>query len=481
MLKHFAWDIAGKSGSLAITLISSFVLTRYLEPAEFGPAAVAIVIAYILSIFQELGLYRALVQRDVLGNHEYNSAFTVHLMAGILLGVCCFFSAKPIADFYELPLLEFFLKVISAGFVFNSIALVPTARLTREMHFKALSVSGIGSALLASVISIVIVLKGYGAWSLVVQYLLTLLFNAIFLTVYVNWKPGFDYKSVYFLPLWKYARPMYYSTLLSNLVAKLDVIIVGKIFPTAVLGHYSRAQSIDSASRSLTGGSFHSVFFSLVSKHQAKRNQLLELYKRYLHLAAFFSAALTGLLYIVSPDLFVLMFTAKWTEAAYYFQVMSIASFTWPIGSLMVTIIAGVGNSKAYFKLEGLKTGLQLLFYVFAFWQGLNFFLWTLVVMRLLFLMSNAWFVSRELAIKPGHQMLIILPYVLNAIFAAWISVLLINYSGVENNLPRAMLLLVVYSTIFLFIQYFLKTAAIRDLLVVWKNRVSRKQIQPGT
>src|SRR5688572_22770343 len=232
MLRHFIWDITGKSGSLAITLISSFVLTRYLEPAEFGPAAVAIVIAYILSIFQELGLYRALVQRTGLGEHEYNVAFTVHLIAGILLGLLSFFLAKPVANFYELPLLEDFLKVISAGFVFNSITLVPTARLTREMNFKILSIAGICSAVFSSVTSIVMVLNGYGAWSLVIQYLLTLFLNAFFLYLYVNWKPGFIYNSTYFLPLWKYARPMYYSTLLSNLVARLDVIIVGKIFPS---------------------------------------------------------------------------------------------------------------------------------------------------------------------------------------------------------------------------------------------------------
>ncbi len=474
MVKHLLWDMTGKFGAQALSLLLSFVLTRLLDPVEFGIAGIAMVIIFVSSVFLDMGFTRALIQQKETGQQAYSSVFFLNLLLGSLLMLGCFFLAQPIAVFYDQPALKPVLQVLSSLFLINALTIVPTAILTRQMKFKQMAIAGLISASLAGTTSIILAIKGYGVWSLVWQYLLSSGLMALLVFYFAKWRPAMLIDKATLRPLWVYGSRMFSSTLLSTIITRLDVFIIGKLFTAATLGFYTRAQSIDSAVRGFSAGSLSAVFFPAVARLQEDRAELLPLYKRYLHFGSFIAVGAAGLLYVITPDLFRVLFTEKWDGAAVYFQLMCIAGFAWPISAIMVNVIAGVGNSKAYFKLEMIRVAIQLPLYIFGLAIGISFFLWTMVAVRIISLSLNAYFVSSELKIKTGEQLAIVCGYLLQGLIAVLATMAVFYYLPVSNIMVRLFLTLLLYGFLYLLLQYMIKTNAFKELLLFYRRVVVR-------
>lgn len=475
MIRNFLWDMAGKFGAQAISLLLSFALTRMLSPGEFGIAGIAMVIIFVSSVFLDMGFARALVQAKEVRQAGYSSVFFLNLLLGIFLMAVCFFAATPLASFYNQPQLEPVLRVLSLLFLINSFALVPGAVLSREMKFKWIAIAGLISAVVSGSISIVMAAKGYGVWSLVTQYLISAVLMAILTFYFARWSPAFIISKKALQPLWAYGSRMFSSTILSSIVTRLDVFIIGKLFNVTTLGYYTRSQSIDSAVRQFSSGSLISVFFPSAARLQDKREQLTILYKRFLHLVSFLSIGVSGLLYLITPDLFRILFTAKWDTAAIYFQIMCIAAFAWPISALMVTLISGTGNSKAYLRLELLRIAIQLPVYIFGFIAGITTFLWIFVGVRVISLCLNALFVSREIQIRTGEQLLIILYYLIHGIIAGLLTSLISHYFLTGSRVINMGLTIFLFCFFFIITQFLAKTEAFREIVSL-SRRLKIKQ-----
>jgi O-antigen/teichoic acid export membrane protein len=216
------------------------------------------------------------------------------------------------------------------------------------------------------------------------------------------------------------------------------------------------------------------VFFPAAAKMQDARDQLFHFYKRYLHFISFLSTGASGLLYLITPDLFRLLFTAKWDIAASYFQVMCVAGFVWPMSALMVTLISGVGNSKAFFKLSVIRIIIQLPVYIIGLSVGIIYFLWIMVAFRIISLSLNAIFVSRELKIKISEQLLIILLYFLQGIIAVMIAGLFVKYVNIDNSTVHILMITLVYCGVYITTQYFIKTNAFKEMVFLYRRLAAK-------
>lgn len=466
--------MAGKFGAQAVSLLLSFVLTRLLDPGDFGIAGIAMVIVLVSSVFLDMGFGRALVQQKQIGQAGYSSVFFLNILFAVLLMIICYFVSGILAKFYNQKELAPVLKTLSLLFLINSVSFVPGAILVREMKFKLIAVSGLISSAIAGIVSIIMALKGYGVWSLVVQYLLSAGLNMILNFYFVKWQPSFVMSMASLKPLWSYGSRMFSSSILSNVVTRLDIFIIGKLFNVTTLGYYSRAQTIDNAVRLFSSGSIASVFFPAAAKLQDDREHLLHFYKRYLHFVSFLSVGVSGLLYLITPDLFGLLFTAKWNTSALYFQVMCVAGFVWPMSALMITLISGVGNSKAFLRLELIRVAIQLPIYFIGLSAGIIYFLWLMVAFRIISLSLNAFFISRELSIKISEQLMIIFIYLLQGLVAVIVAGLFLKYMNRDDSWFRLLMLILVYCFVYMTTQYLIKTIAFKELVFLYRRLVAK-------
>jgi O-antigen/teichoic acid export membrane protein len=182
---------------------------------------------------------------------------------------------------------------------------------------------------------------------------------------------------------------------------------------------------MDNIVRQFSAVSIIGALFPYIARHKADPIFLKELYKKYLHIISFLSIGISGVLFLTAENLFKILFTSRWAYAAELFQLMSLAGFAWPVSALMCNVIAGVGNSSAFFKLEVYKKILFLPVYILGFLFGLKGFIICMVVAASTAVILNGVFVGKELKIDTIAQMKVIVHYLIVGVVSCFMSYLL--------------------------------------------------------
>ena len=100
----------------------------------------------------------------------------------------------------------------------------------------------------------------------------------------------------------------------------------------------------------------------------------------------------------------------------------------------MCSLIMGVGNSKAFLKLEIYKKLLLLPVYIFGFLLGLKWFIVFFVIAYYFSLLINIIFVSREVDVSPRDQLFISGQYLFAGTTATCITLLASRHAGIMNH-----------------------------------------------
>lgn len=411
MIKNFAWDFLGKISGQVVSFVISVVLTRLLQPREFGIMGMAMSVITIAGVFVGLGFTRAIIQKPQIDKVQYNTVFLINGSIALFLTLVCFFTASPLSRFYEEPLIEPVFRVLSLTFLFNGLALIPIALLYKRMNFKMVTIFNLSASISSGIIGVLMAYRGYGVWALVTQAVLNSFLALVLSWFYIGWWPGVTINFPSVKPLWQYGSRMFASGLMDVFFMRIDAFIIGKVFSPVTLGYYTRAQSLDSIVKQLSSNSLTSVLFPYISLHQDNREVLTGIFKKYLHVISFLSIGLSAIFFLIARDLFTVLFTANWVFAADLFKLMAISGFAWPVSALMVSIIGGVGNSKAYLRLELLKKAVLLPVYLFGFMIGLRAFILGIVGAYFISVWLNAWYVSKELPVSAKSQLLVISSY----------------------------------------------------------------------
>lgn len=413
MYKNIIWDLVGKFGIQIVSFVISILLTRLLSPEEYGIMGMAMVVVSFAHIFLDLGFNRAIVQQQDVSPLQYSTVFYLNAGVALLLTALCFFLAGPLAVFYNQPLIKPVFKVVSFSFLLNGLNLVPSAMLYKRMQFKVNSIQSLVSAVLSGGLGVYMAYAGFGVWSLVAQSMTASALLLLMNVAYVRWYPRLAFSIQSIRQMWKYGSRLFASGVLDMLYTRMDTFIIGKLFSPFVLGYYARAQGMDNMVRQFSAGSFVGALFPQITKHQHDRQFLKQLYVKYLHIIMFVSVGMSGVLMLIAKDLFALLFTARWNYSAELFQIMAVTGFAWPVSSLMCGIISGVGNSKAFLRLEILKKTMLLPVYVFGFLFGLKGFLYWMLCAMFCGVALNGWYASKEIAVSLWQQCRLMLAYLM--------------------------------------------------------------------
>jgi O-antigen/teichoic acid export membrane protein len=445
MLKNLIWDYIGRFGNFLVSFLISIILTRLLSVSEFGIMAMVMVVITLAHNFLDMGFNRAIIQNQNVSTLQLSTVFYLNVLAALLLMLICFFSAAPLATFYKQPIIKPVFRVISLSFILNGLNLIPSALIFKQLKIKINSFIILIASIVSGIIGIVLAYKGMGVWSLVVQSLLSSLLILVLNAWYIRWWPTWQFNLSSIKSLWHYGGRMFASGLLDKLYNRLDSFIIGKLYSANTLGYYYRAQSMEGFVRTFSAGGIMETLFPYIAKHQEKPEYLKELFLKYLHFITFIAVALSAILFLISKDFFIILFTERWLYAAQLFQLMILGGVVWPVSSLMVNIISGVGNSKSYFKLEVYKKIVLLPVYIFGFVWGLNIFILSFVTASYICLLLNMIFVKKQIQIGIWVQAKIMFPYILVGLVSAFVSYLIVT----KINLQYHLLNVIFYSSLF--------------------------------
>ncbi len=456
------WDFSGRLAIFFVLFVVGVILTRLLSPSEFGAFAIVIAIISMSGIFVDLGFRSAIIQQHETTPKQLSTVFFLNLALGAALTTFFILVSGSIERFYEIPGLANYIAAASFVFVLNAVALVPGGLLQKELRLKTLSVINTIGAAISGSVAIGLAFSGYGVWAMITQQLIAASVIAFGVFVASRWRPTFEFGLSSILALWNYGIRLFLAGLFDQVFTRLDVFIIGKLFPLQTLGFYNRAQSLDHLVKNFGSSTTTSVAFPVIARMAGDVPAVRSFYLRCLNVISCLSFLLIGVLFLTCFDIVIILFTETWTEVGYYFRIMALTAFVYPISALMVTLISARGNSSAFLKLELLKKSFLFPAYLSFLVGGVVVFLIVLGVSFLFGLGLNAYFVRREIDVSLAVQFREIYKYAIVGIFAG-----AIGYFGtfyIENIYIHLIITAAAFSSTYILLCYLFKLAGFMEV-----------------
>ena len=397
--KAFIWDFFGKMATHGMSFIVSIFLARLLEPSDFGLIAMIMVIVGIAGVFTDVGLGDALIQRRRVHVIHYSSVFYFNVFIGFLLTVFTYLSAQWISEFYDNTDLILLSKVMSFLFIINAFSSVQITRLRKELDYALLTKIGFISSLFSGVLGIALAFLGAGVWSLVVQTLSMGIIYNLLLWTKSKWKPSLEFSWKALTQLWGFGFRMFLSGMLDAVFVRIDFLIIGKLFPPAILGFFQRAKSLNNMVVQYSSGSLMVVLFPVLSRVQNDLPRFQNIVIKSLGIISFVVFLLLGIFYLTSGELIVLLFGEKWLPSVDFFKILILSGFGYPVSALLVNVLSSRGNSKAFLKLEIYKKTIAAVNLVVLYYFGIDTFLYGLIIQVTLGVSLNILFASKEIEV----------------------------------------------------------------------------------
>jgi O-antigen/teichoic acid export membrane protein len=262
------WTILGYGSSQALRLVGNLVLTRLLLPEIFGLMALVNTFIIGLNLFSDIGIGPSIIQNKRGDDPTFlNTAWTIQVLRGVGLWICCCLISPLVARFYGdsqllwlLPIVGF--STIIAGF--NSTALFTLNRqidLGKLTRFEFI-VQFIG----------LLVMMGWAwvnptIWALVVGNIVLSLVKMIWSHFLVaqprNW---FTWNPTALQEIAHFGRWIFISTAMTFLATQADRLILGKLFSLTVLGIYTVAFTFAELPRQVLSRINGKVMFPVISQ-----------------------------------------------------------------------------------------------------------------------------------------------------------------------------------------------------------------------
>lgn len=301
------------------------ILARIIPPEQFGLVGMAMAFVAFFTMLNDMGISAALVRAEKPSAAFWSSAFWTNAMIGALLTALTFLAAPVIAGFFQEPLVEPLVQLLSLTLFMHCMFLVPMAWLQRNFRFRTIALVDLAAITLASATAIAAAAAGHGVWALAWQQLMTFAVKMAGGLIAQRAPISLIYKWSEIRAVLPFSLRLTGAGLVGFANRNADNILIGRFLGAEALGFYGRAYQIMLVPvNSLSmGASF--ALYPAMSSIKGDRPQLNSVYLRSLSiLAAITLPMMTGLALVAVP--FVeFVFGARWQPVASALVFLSFA------------------------------------------------------------------------------------------------------------------------------------------------------------
>ncbi len=313
-------------GALAVAeAVALLVLARLLSPNEFGLYAAALVIIKLATIFENLGVAPAIVQRPELDDRHLRVGFTLSLILSLLIAVLVWLGAPAIAHAMRLADLAPIVRATSVVFICQGVALVAQAVAQRALRFEWLAaVDAVSFAVGFVVAGPIFALAGFGIWALVGALMTQNLLRTIVLLAGQPHpkRPLLERRAIgellYFGGGFTIARVCNY------LATQVDKLIVGRWLGASALGIYSLSSQLMTTPAVIIGQILDRVLFPTMALVQQEPARLARAYRSAVAACALVVLPASLVVAIAAPELVQVLLGKGWDAVVAPLQILAV-------------------------------------------------------------------------------------------------------------------------------------------------------------
>jgi PST family polysaccharide transporter len=240
------------------TLATGIVLARILDPEAFGVFAIALTVQTVLMTVSELGLAADLVRHGRFAERGPTIA-TLSLISSGALTLAVWLSAPALATFLGSGAAAPVIRVLSLALLLAGLAVVPFARLQRDLRQRDLFRIELVAFLISTVLSIGLAVVGLGAMAIAVGQVCAMLAVVVLEFVVTRSTPVFGWDRDVAISGLRFGFPLSCAGLLSLTLLSIDNAMVGRLQGATMLGFYVLAFNVSSWPTTVIGRAVRAV------------------------------------------------------------------------------------------------------------------------------------------------------------------------------------------------------------------------------
>ncbi len=354
-VKGVVWSSVERFSVQGVQFVVMVVMARLLTPKDYGLVGMLAIFIAVAQSLVDSGFSQALIRKRERTETDNSTVFYFNVAVGLLLYGIFYLIAPWVARFYESPELTGLMRVVCLSVVFNSFAVVQRALLTVNIDFKTQAKASLTAAVTSGVVGIGMAYGGFGYWSIAAQQLVNLGLCTLLLWIFARWRPRLTYSWASFRELFGFGSKLMASGLLDTVYRNMYLLVIGKVFTSSALGHYTRAHQFAEFPSSNLTGIMQRVTYPVLCQIQDDDERLASIYRRFLRVSAFLIfPLLTGLSAVAQPFILLLL-KEQWLFAATLLQILCFAMMWYPIHAINLNLLQVKGRSDLFLKLEIIK------------------------------------------------------------------------------------------------------------------------------
>lgn len=431
-LGGFIWRFAERCGAQGVQFVVSVILARLLMPEAFGTISLMMVFINILSVFIDSGMGSALIQKKDADDLDFSTVFYFNLFMCSFMYLILFLCAPLIAKFYNNSELTLLVRVIGLLLLFSGVKSIQQAYVFKNMLFKKFFFSTLIGTIISAVVGITVAYKGYGVWALISQNLTNSVIDMIIIWCLVKWRPKWMFSFERLKGLFSYGWKLLASALLDTGYNQLRTLIIGKVYSTADLAYYTKANNFPSIIITNVNSSIDSVLLPSMSSVQDSVESVKGMTRRAMKTSTYVMAPLLMGLAACGQSVISILLTDKWLPSYPFMVIFCITYMFYPVHTANLNAIKALGRSDLFLKLEIIKKVVGITAILITFKISVMAMAYSLLITSVLSQIINSWPNKKLMNYSYIEQLKDILPGILLAVFMGG-CVYCINFLHLNN------------------------------------------------
>ena len=351
VIKGVRWTTLGTLGVAICSLLRLSILTRFLSKADFGIMAIVLFVLGLLNLFMDMGLTSAIFHKQDISKKEYASLYWVNLVFGFIVFGVITLIAPFIASFYDEPGLSRYIIIMAIAVIFAGLGSQFKTIEQKHLNFKIIAIVDLTASILSLLLAIVLAVLDFGIYALVfsalVQYSLPNLFffiRGLYISPVLRY---FNFSQA--LPFLKIGIFEVGSQFVNFFNRDLDILIIGKLFSTELLGGYSLAKQLVYKPAQIINPIATKIANPLLAKFQKDIAVLKESYLKLITIVSSLNFFIYLAVIIFAPYIVFVLYGENYESIAILVRILSVYMYIRSLGNPIGSLVIATGRTDRSF------------------------------------------------------------------------------------------------------------------------------------
>ncbi len=351
------WSTAANLVSRVVTIISTFILTRYLAPEVQGEVNVAFVIISTIGLFSTLGMGQYIVAHPDAGKQVTFHASCLFLGLGVVAFLGTWAVARPLGGLFGAESCAVYMPGFVLAQLLERFASLPRCILARDLRFREIGTRLTLGELVFAASTVYFAARGWGGQAIVMGNIIRAVVGVAYylkVTRVSDYLSPSPFRPEIFRSLVRYGLPMSFGTLFHYGATTWDNLFISYRFGEATTGLYNQAYRLADLPATQIGEQFGDVLvpsFARVEDKEQRKTAVLRA-AGILALVVFPLAIGLGAISLTLVEAF---YPPSYAGVGPFLAVLAVLSVFRPIGVLVMGYLQVVGRTLAYMWLDLLK------------------------------------------------------------------------------------------------------------------------------